>query len=71
VGLATGAYVLGASGVSPTAGTFFGVGPQLGLDIGGFRAGLSYNALVGAGPVSRDFLSLDLAFRLGGGRKED
>ncbi|MCA9678278.1 MAG: hypothetical protein H6709_01880 [Kofleriaceae bacterium] len=89
-GLGAGVYAIaaytivsdpaGASGVSTTTGRYFGVAPQLGVDLGRVRVAATYNAIVGtsveyqqtSGGVthretfSQRYLSLELSFRFGG-----
>ena len=38
----------GTAGISPKAGRYFGVAPQLGIDLGRLRLAASYNAILGA-----------------------
>lgn len=73
----------GSSGISTTTGRYFGVAPGLGLDLGRVRIAATYNAILGtsveyrqtSGGVehresySQSYLSLELSFRFGGGRK--
>jgi hypothetical protein len=92
VGIGAGAYTIGGqtiasgpdhSGVSQTTGGYFGVAPQVGIDVGRVRFAATYNAILGATLVvrhtvgtveqtyeySQNYLSLELSFRFGGGRK--
>ncbi|HZI07030.1 MAG TPA: hypothetical protein VEZ71_23620, partial [Archangium sp.] len=55
LGLGAGMYTLvnqgvtagdGGAGVSQSAGRFYGIAPQLGLDFGGVRLGLTYNTIL-------------------------
>jgi hypothetical protein len=73
----------GGSGISTTAGRYFGVAPSAGIDLGRVRLAATYNAVLGtsveyrqtSGGVehretfSQSYLSLELSFRFGGGRK--
>lgn len=73
----------GNTSISTTTGRYFGVAPELGVDLGPVRLAATYNAIVGtsveyrqttAGGQHRegfspDYLSLELSFRFGGGRK--
>ena len=73
----------GDSGISSTTGRYVGVAPELGLDLGRVRLAATYNAILGtsveyrrtSGGVehresySQSYLSLELSFRIGGGRK--
>lgn len=70
----------GGASAAQGAGKYFGVAPQVGLQLGGFRLALTYNALLGAeievtqsvgGATEskrQDFLSLDLAFQIRGAK---
>jgi hypothetical protein len=92
VGLGAGAYTIGGqtiasgpdhSGISQTTGRYFGVAPQVGIDLGPVRFAATYNAILGAslevtqtaGTVeqayeySQNYVSLELSFRFAGGRK--
>jgi hypothetical protein len=93
VGLGAGVYSMGshtfvtdpdgATGISTTTGRYFGVAPQVGIDLGRVRFAATYNAIVGASveyrwtsggvehreAYSQNYLSLELSFRFGGGRK--
>ena len=89
VGLGVGRYVIvgqgtstssGGATVNQNAGAYFGVAPQLGLEMGGFRIAATYNKIIGAqvevtqnvGGVdqkkkySHDYATIELGFRLGG-----
>jgi hypothetical protein len=76
--------VTGGSGTTRSeAGRYFGIAPQVGLDVGRLRFAATYNAIVGAGfdvtsmasgtrqtdRVSSNYFSLELSFRFGGGPK--
>ena len=92
VGLGAGAYTIGShqiqdgpntSGISTAIGRYFGVAPQVGIDIGRVRLAATYNAILGATlevhdqvgtaqeitRVSQNYLTLELSFRFAGGRK--
>ncbi len=85
VGLGAGIYSMashtfGDDGVSTSAGRYFGVAPAAGIDLGRVRLAATYNAILGTsveyvrtdGSVdnrSQSYLSLELSFRFGGGRK--
>jgi hypothetical protein len=85
LGLGAGMYTLvsqgvavgdGGAGVNQSAGQFYGVAPQLGIDFGGVRLGLTYNAILGgdviieqdvnaglpAQRLPRNYLQLELSF---------
>jgi hypothetical protein len=71
------------AGIYTKVGDYLGIAPQVGVDVGRVRFAVTYNAIVGAGidvhetvgamqqttSVSQNYLSLELAFRFGGGRK--
>jgi hypothetical protein len=73
----------GTSGISTTTGRYVGVAPQVGVDLGPVRLAAIYHAILGtsveyrqtSGGVehresfSPSYLSLELSFRFGGGRK--
>jgi hypothetical protein len=73
----------GASGISTTSGRYFGVAPAAGVDVGRLRLAATYNAILGASveyrqtsggiehrqTLSQSYLSLELSFRFGGGKK--
>jgi hypothetical protein len=75
---------MGASGISTTAGRYVGVAPEVGLDLGRVRLAATYNAILGTSveyrrtsggiehreTFSPSYLSLELSFRIGGGRKD-
>lgn len=85
--LGAGAYTLGSqriesgpntSGINTQTGNYFGVAPQVGVDLGRVRLAATYNMMVGAsleytetGPttqrnrLSRNYFSLELSFRFG------
>ncbi|MFN0246837.1 MAG: hypothetical protein ACKV2T_08000 [Kofleriaceae bacterium] len=70
-------------GIRTEIGNYFGIAPQAGIDLGRLRFGVTYNAIVGASldvrdtingvertrTFSQNYLSLELSFRFGGGRK--
>ncbi|MFP2924587.1 hypothetical protein ACLESO_05100 [Pyxidicoccus sp. 3LG] len=87
LGLGAGMYSLAGqsvatsadgAGVNQTAGQFFGLAPQLGIDFGGARLGLTYNHILGgdivveqninagieAERIERNYLQLELTFRI-------
>ena len=89
VGFGAGLFSIGShsidggpntQGIHTTVGDYFGVAPQLGVDVGRLRLGMTYHALIGAGidvhetvgttqmttKVSQNYLSLELSFRFGG-----
>lgn len=91
IGLGVGGYTIGAQriGAGPnrdaierTTGRYFGVAPQIGIDIGRVRLAATYNAILGAylelhqtvGNVDRttrlsqNYLTLELSFRFAGSR---
>jgi outer membrane protein X len=68
-GLGAGLYALAGqsvsvgnegAGVSQVAGQFYGIAPQLGLDFGGLRLGLTYNLILGADIVIEQNVSVGL-----------
>jgi len=92
VGLGAGPYTIGShqiqsgpntDGISTGIGRYFGVAPQVGIDIGPVRIAATYNAILGATLETRDrvgtateitrisqnYLTLELSFRFAGGRK--
>jgi len=93
VGLALGMYDIagesvaagnmGTASVDQTAGRYFGIAPQLGVDLGRVRLAVTYNLILGAdievhqmvGTVeqtasfSQNYLSGELSFRWGGRRR--
>lgn len=92
VGLGAGAFTIGShqiqsgpntDGISTSIGRYFGVAPQIGIDIGRVRLAATYNAILGATlevhdrvgtaeeihRVSQNYLTLELSFRFAGGRK--
>jgi hypothetical protein len=92
VGFGAGLYTIGSHsidagptthGIYTKVGDYFGVAPQVGVDLGRMRLAVTYNAIVGAGidvhqrmgtadqttTVSQNYLSLELSFRFGGGPK--
>ena len=92
-GLGAGVYSMGShtivsdpngnSGISTTSGRYFGVAPEVGIDLGRVRFAATYNAILGSSveyrqtsggvehreAFSQNYLSLELSFRFGGGRK--
>jgi len=92
LGFGAGGYTIGSQtiaagpnrdGIDVRTGRYFGVAPQIGIDIGRVRLGATYNAILGAylelhqtiGNVeqtqrlSQNYLSLELSFQFAGGRK--
>lgn len=92
VALGAGGYTIGAqtidsgpntAGIHTQTGRYFGVAPQLGVDLGRVRLAATYNAILGASlevhhttgtvdeitRVSQNYLSLELSFQFAGGRK--
>lgn len=92
VGLGIGRYAIisqgsttgsGSASVSQNAGAYFGVAPQVGIEMGGFRIGATYNHIVGAQvevtqsvngspetkKYSHDYASIEIGFRFGGRRR--
>ena len=92
VGLGVGRYAIisqgtstssGGASVNQNAGAYFGVAPQLGVEMGGFRIGATYNHIVGAQvevtqsvngspetkKYSHDYASIEIGFRFGGRRR--
>jgi hypothetical protein len=75
---------MGTSGISTTTGRYFGIAPNVGLDLGRLRLAATYNAIVGTSveyrwttggvahreTYSPDYLSLEVSFRFGGGRRQ-
>jgi outer membrane protein W len=93
VGLGLGAYTIGGqsistgpdgAGIDQRAGRYFGVAPQIGVDLGRLRLAATYNAILGAQlevrqmvgnaeqveTFSQNYLSLEMSFQFGGGRKK-
>ena len=93
VGLGVGGYTIGSqtiaagpntAGIDQQTGRYFGIAPQLGIDLGPVRLAATYNAILGASleihqttgtveqtsRVSQNYLSLELSFQFAGGRKE-
>jgi len=82
-GYTIGAQTVQDAGVRQETGRYVGVAPQLGVDIGRLRLAATYNAILGASlevrqmigtverttRLSQNYLSLELSFRFGGGRK--
>jgi hypothetical protein len=94
VGLGLGLYYfagqsLSATNINQNAGSYFGIAPQVGVQLGAFRLAFTYNAILGAnyevsqsaGPgginqsvsgdqsISRNYMTLDIGFRFGGGKR--
>lgn len=92
IGFGMGGYTISAQrisagpnrdGIERKTGRYFGVAPQLGIDLGRVRLAVTYNAILGAylevrqtiGTVeqttrlSQNYLSLELSFQFAGGRK--
>jgi len=73
----------GTSGISTTTGRYFGIAPEIGVDLGRLRLAVTYNAIVGTSieyrqttggvmhreTFSPDYVSFEASFRLGGARK--
>ena len=69
--------------VKQNAGSYFGVAPQVGVELGGFRLSATYNKILGAevevrqqvgGEIekkkySQDYVTFELGFRIGGRRR--
>jgi hypothetical protein len=69
--------------VDQRAGRFFGVAPELGIDLGRLRLAATYNMILGAdievrqmvgnveqtASYSQNYLSFEMSFRFGGARK--
>jgi len=93
VGLSLGIYDVASqsisagpntTGIDQKAGRYFGVGPQLGIDLGRLRLAATFNAILGAdievrqmiGNVeqkdtfSQNYLTFEMSVRFGGGRKQ-
>lgn len=92
IGVGAGRYAIisqgtssgsGTASVDQNAGAYFGVAPQVGLEMGGFRISATYNKIVGAQVevrqnvgtanetkknYSHDYASVELGFRFGGRR---
>ena len=92
-GAGIGAYTIGSQSVrnsddstviEEATGRYFGVAPQVGIDVGPVRFAATYNAILGATlevrrtiggttmteELSQNYLSLELSFRFSGGRKQ-
>lgn len=68
--------------IDQRAGRYFGVAPQLGIDLGRMRLAATYNAILGAdievhqtiggvdqsASYSQNYLTFEMSFRFGGGR---
>ena len=73
----------GDGGISTTSGRYFGVAPEVGIDVGRLRLAATYNVILGTSveyrwttggiehrdTLSQNYLSLEMSFRFGGGRK--
>lgn len=71
------------AGVDQAAGRYFGIAPQIGVDLGRLRLAATYNAMIGAdievhqtvggamqtASYSQNYLMFELGFRVGGARK--
>jgi hypothetical protein len=71
------------AGVSQVGGRYFGIAPEVGIDLGRMRLAATYHAILGAdievrqmvGTVeetatfSQNYWSFEMSFRIGGGRK--
>jgi outer membrane protein X len=82
-GLGAGLYSIGShtiadGGISTTAGRYFGLAPEVGVDAGRVRLAATYNAVLGTSveyrqttggmhreSFSQSYLSLELSFRFG------
>jgi hypothetical protein len=78
-----GSHTITDQGVSTTTGRYVGVAPQVGLDLGPVRLAATYHAILGTSveyrqtsggiehreSFSPSYLSLELSFRFGGGRR--
>jgi hypothetical protein len=92
VGLGIGRYAIVSQGtetgdstasVEQNAGAYFGVAPQIGVELGGFRIGATYNHIIGAQvevrqtvngneetkKYSHDYATVEIGFRFGGRRR--
>lgn len=93
VAFGAGGYTIGSQSIMDSqsgtsihqqTGRYFGVAPQVGVDLGPVRVAATYNAILGASlevhhmvgtgtehveHVSQNYLSLELSFRFAGGRK--
>jgi outer membrane protein X len=72
------------TGIDQKAGRYFGVSPQIGVDLGRLRLAATYNKILGAdievrqmignveqkAQFSQDYLTFELTFRFGGRKKE-
>jgi outer membrane protein X len=93
LGLGAGGYTIGSQTIDPgpnrdgirsSTGRYFGVAPQVGVDIGPVRVAATYNAILGAylelhqtvgsveetSRLSQNYLSLEVSFQFAGGRKQ-
>lgn len=87
VGFGVGLYSMashtfGDDGFATATGNYFGVAPGVGIDLGRLRLAATFNAILGTsveyvrqdGSVdnrSQSYLSLEVSFRFGGGRKPE
>lgn len=92
VGLSLGVYDIASqsisagpntAGVDQKAGRYFGIAPQVGLDLGRLRLAATFNAMLGAdievtqmvgnaeqkASFSQNYLTFEMSIRFGGGRK--
>lgn len=92
VGLGVGRYAIVSQGtnaggadttVNQNAGSYFGIAPQLGLELGGFRISATLNHILGANvevtqtvggetkkkKYSHDYATVEIGFRTGGRRR--
>lgn len=89
VGVGVGRYAIIGQGadtgdevqVDQNAGAYFGVAPQVGIELGGFRVSATYNHIVGAQvevrqsvggktkKYSQDYATVEIGFRFGGRRR--
>jgi hypothetical protein len=93
VGLGAGLYSMGShtivsddngeSGITTTTGRYFGVAPQMGVDLGRLRLAATYNAILGTSVEHRrmsggieyresfspDYMTFELSIRFGGAPK--
>lgn len=73
----------GNAGIDQKAGRYFGIAPQVGVDLGRMRLAASYNAILGAdievrqmvgnveqtSSFSQNYLTFEMSFRFGGRKK--
>ncbi|MDB4954258.1 MAG: hypothetical protein JWO36_1827 [Myxococcales bacterium] len=92
VGFGLGFYTIASQSISTgmasasidqTGGRYFGVAPQIGIDLGRMRLAATYNAILGASievhqmvggvqqtsSFSQNYLTFEMSFRFGGGRR--